>query len=355
MKKNLIWLAKIGVSAAILSYLSYKAWQDHSFDDLVSQPKHWGLLAAALVAALSSMLIAILRWYLLVRTLELPFAVRDALRLGFIGHFFSFLTLGMVGGDLLKCIFIAREQHGRKTEAVASVIVDRMMGLYALFLMTAVAYMFSDLTDPKVRWVCQVNVSLAIIGTCGWVMLLLPGFTELALWRNLAAVPRIGPFSERAISAVRMYRRKLLVLAVSLVMSLGVHTCSTISIYLVARGLPGESPSLGTHFVIVPIAMVANAIPLPGGLGALEAALDFLYRGVAQEGFAGGRGFVIALAYRLITVLLALVGVAYYIAGRRQVTELIHETEEEESKPDQYEPPTLITLPENSKILSRSP
>ena len=50
MKKNLVWLAKIGISAAILGYLSYKAWQDHSFDDLVGQPKHWGLLAGAFVA-----------------------------------------------------------------------------------------------------------------------------------------------------------------------------------------------------------------------------------------------------------------------------------------------------------------
>lgn len=334
MKKNLIWLAKIGISAAILGFLSYRAWQDDSFNDLVSQPKHWGLLAAAFVAALISLLIAILRWYLLVRALELPFKVRDAIRLGFIGHFFTFLTLGMVGGDLLKCIFIAREQHGRKTEAVASVIIDRMMGLYALFLMVAVAFMLSDLSQPEVMRVCQVNVVLAIVGTLGWIMLLTPGFTELKVWDKLAAVPKVGEFSQRAISAVRMYRQKLFVLAISLVMSLGVHAFSTLSIYLVARGLPGESPSLETHFVIVPIAMVANAIPLPGGLGALEAALVFLYRGVDEVGFSGGRGFVIALAYRLITVLLALIGVAYYIAGRRQVADLVHEVEEEEKKSD---------------------
>ena len=59
---------------------------------------------------------------------------------------------------------IAREQHGRKTEAVASVIIDRMMGLYALFLMVAVAFMLSDLSQPEVMRVCQVNVVLAIVG-----------------------------------------------------------------------------------------------------------------------------------------------------------------------------------------------
>lgn len=328
MKRNLIWLGKVGISAAILGYLSYKAWQDDSFSELLTQPKEWGLLAAAFVAALVSILIAFLRWYLLVRALELPFAVRDALRLGFIGHFFSFLTLGMVGGDMLKAIFIAREQRGRKTEAVASVVIDRMIGLYALFLMAAVAFLLSDLSQPQVLRVCQGTVSLTIIGTCGLAMLLVPGFTELGIWKRIDPQTRLGALVLRLLSAVRMYRRKYVVLAVSLVMSLGVHAFSTLSIYLVARGLPGDSPPLATHFVIVPIAMVANAIPLPGGLGALEAALDFLYRGVADASSAGERGFVIALAYRLITVLLALVGVYYYIAGRRQVADLIHAADE---------------------------
>lgn len=335
MKKNLIWLAKIGVSAAILGYLCYKAWQDHSFDELMNQPKHGGLLAAALLTALTAMLLTVVRWYILVRALELPFTVPDALRLGFIGHFFTFVTLGVVGGDLLKAIFIAREQSGRKTEAVASVIIDRVIGLYALFLMAGVAFLLSDLSQPQVLRVCQATVILAIGGTCGLALLLVPGVTDLRLWNQLTGIPKLGGFIGRAISAVKMYRRKRLVLAASLVMSLGAHALSTLSVYFVACGLPGESPTLGTHFVIVPIAMVANAIPLPGGLGAFEAALDFLYRGVAEVGFASERGFVVALGYRLITMLLGLIGVYYYVAGRRQVSALIQVAEESpEDGPD---------------------
>jgi uncharacterized membrane protein YbhN (UPF0104 family) len=56
----------------------------------------------------------------------------------------------------------------------------------------------------------------------------------------------------------------------------------------VSRGLPGESPSLATHVVIVPIALVANIVPLPGGLGAFEAALDYLYRSVSESGSTPG-------------------------------------------------------------------
>lgn len=330
MKKYLIWIAKISVSAAILSYLFYNAWQNRSFDDLVNQPKNWGLLAGGLLVALLSFLVSFLRWYMLVRALELPFAFRNAIRLGFIGHFFSFLTLGMVGGDLLKAIFIAHEQPGRRTEAVASVIIDRVIGLYALFVMATAAFFVSDLSGDAALRVCQVTVGMTIAGTCGLALVLMPGFTSLALWDALAKIPKLGRLIERLVFAVRMYRRKLHVLAVSLVMSLGVHALSTLSVFLVAYGLPGKSPDLGTHFVIVPIAMVANAIPLPGGLGGLEMALEFLYRAVGDASYPDGRGFVIALTYRLITILLALIGVAYYLVGRREVEALIHETEEAE-------------------------
>ena len=63
-------------------------------------------------------------------------------------------------------------------------------------------------------------------------------------------------------------------------------------------------------------------MPLPGGLGAFEYALNSLYPAVAPEGMAEGQGFVVALGYRVITVLLALIGVACYLSNRREMEEL---------------------------------
>ena len=74
------------------------------------------------------------RWYLLVRALQLQFRLVDAFRLGFLGYLFNFVVVGSVGGDLFKAIFIAREQPGRRAEAVATVLVDRIVGVYALVL-----------------------------------------------------------------------------------------------------------------------------------------------------------------------------------------------------------------------------
>jgi uncharacterized membrane protein YbhN (UPF0104 family) len=68
-----------------------------------------------------------------------------------------------------------------------------------------------------------------------------------------------------------------------------------------------------------------GAIPLPGGLGAFEVALDFLYRNISPESVAERQGFVIAIAYRVFTLLIASIGIGYYLASRREVQTLLRE------------------------------
>ena len=144
MKKIAINVLKYGASLAILAYLFWKASGDASFDTLRSQPKNWPLLAAALGLCLTAITATIVRWWMLVRALKLPFTLPEALRLGYIGFLFTFLTLGVMGGDLVKSIFLARKQKGRRTEAVATVVIDRIIGLYALFVVAAIAIFFVD-------------------------------------------------------------------------------------------------------------------------------------------------------------------------------------------------------------------
>gem|GEM_PF-3826882 len=106
--------------------------------------------------------------------------------------------------------------------------------------------------------------------------------------------------------------------------SLGTHTLFTLTIYAIACGLPGEHPSLIQHFVIVPISSSAAATPLPlGALGAFEYVLDFLYKAVSDN----SQGLLVALGYRLLTVVIAMVGACFYLTSRREVSAVLHEAE----------------------------
>jgi hypothetical protein len=67
-------------------------------------------------------------------------------------------------------------------------------------------------------------------------------------------------------------------------------------------------------------------------MGPFEYVLDRLYLCAPMAGGAtmtAGQGLVVALGYRLITVLIAAVGICYYLAGREEVSVVLHDVEEE--------------------------
>ena len=78
--------------------------------------------------------------------------------------------------------------------------------------------------------------------------------------------------------------------------------------------------------------MVAGVIPLPmGALGAIEGALQFLY---GQTGGNVAKGLVVTLVYRLITILIAMVGVGFYVRTRRDLNRVLKEARQVGSADD---------------------
>jgi len=346
LKKRAVQVLKLIVPLAILVWLvsdivyqqPETAGQATAYEQIRDSSKNWGMLASALGFALAAVSVTFYRWYLLVRALELPFRVRDAFRLGFLGFLLNFVSIGSVGGDLFKAIFIAREQTRRRAEAVATVVVDRMIGLYALLVVTSIAIVVWFAVDgpdpsPEVKTICHVTFVLTALGGLGIVAVLIPGLTSGRISDFLSSLPKIGPALKRVITGIRMYRRKPGVLAVISVMSLGVHCLFAMSVYLICAGLFGkeQTPSAAAHLIISPLSMVMAALPIsPAGLGVLEAIMAFLYQEVSQEQVSRQQGAVVALGFRLITIIVAAIGMVYYWTSRKEVVEILHEVEEEE-------------------------
>jgi uncharacterized membrane protein YbhN (UPF0104 family) len=246
----------------------------------------------------------------------------------------TFVSLGSVGGDLFKAVFVAKEQPGRRAEAVATVVLDRVIGLYMLFVLATVAILATNqLHSPveQIAVICKGTLACTALGAAGIAVLLIPGVTQGAFSSFLQRLPRLGPLFGKLLGAIRIYRRKPGMLALACALSVVIHSLSTIGIWLVARGLPGEVPSLADHFVIIPLAMVTGVLPLPvNGLGAFEAVVAFLYQRVPVDlAVAEGRGLVVSLGYRAITILIAMIGVCYYLASRREVAAVLEEAERE--------------------------
>ena len=331
MKKLLITLLKIALSVGILGYLVWDARRNEAFSALWQQPKNWGVLAGALAACSLAVILTLVRWCYLVRALGLPLSMRDALRIGFLGYLFNLAPMGIVGGDLVKGVMLARHQKGRYAEALASVFVDRFIGLYTLFVVASAAIVLSGFWNiAEVRWICDATLLITGVATVAVVLLLLPDRSEGRSTRWIGRIPYVGSPLLRIIDAVQLYRRRLPVLAGSAAMSVAVHSLFTLGVFFIASGLYGRVPALGMHFVLSPLSAATGVLPLP--MGPFEFVLDrlYLYVPVVGGGVMGpGQGLVVALGYRLITVLIAGVGICYYLGSRQELAQALHEAEEE--------------------------
>ena len=323
-RRALVTAVKIALAVAILGYLFQRIQDADGFGRLINEPKHWPSLAAAQLLILVAFSLSYVRWFLLVRGLELKFHLSDAFRLGTLGFMLNQDSPGSVGGDLLKAVFIAREQPESKTEAVATVLIDRVVGLYAMLLIASLGLFLAGNAIDSAKLLRSLQLTVwpaALTGTAGLAFVLSPMATGKHARQVADSLPIVGPTVTRLIEAVDVYRSRRGYLFGALGLALITHSLLIVAFWMVSRGLPVRGPTFVQNASLVPIGLVAGAVlPTPGGLGGLEAAMEFLYTSI---GAARGDGTIVALAYRAMTYVFAAVGVPYAELLRAMVLEVV--------------------------------
>jgi len=316
-------LLRIGIGVGLLAFLIWWNWENIA--RLQGQRIRWGFLLAALLISLAATLLTFLRWHLLVVAQSLPFRVRDCLRIGFVGFLFSQVIPGSVSGDLVKVWMLAREQE-RRTVAVATVVLDRIVGLYALALVTGLAALVSwpALRQvPALRDLVMWVVVVVAAGTAGFVALFAPFLVRGKWIESLARIRFAGGLIRELFGAIAVYQGKWPVILTSILISVLGHVGFASSLYCVAAALQGPLWPARVHYVVAPLGLMINAVPTsPGGLGVGEAAMQFLFNAVGED---GGKAFLMMLGFRATFWVISLIGLGYFLRGfsetRRAMTD----------------------------------
>lgn len=331
------WLKWI-VAFGLLTFLGIQYREQ--FRMLASREIQWSYLAFAFLVCGGSIMLTFFRWYLLVWAQEFPFTVRDAFRMGFIGLVFNYVAPGAAGGDIVKAVMIAREQAKRRTVAVATVLLDRILGVLALFMVGAFAILFQLdlLSHPQIQMIACVLVGGSVAGVIGLAIMLHPRFASSRLLKWLTGLPIVGrPFND-IVLGILLYQQRPVVLVLAVLISIAGHFGMLSAFYLCSQAIqPGAAaPGYWGHLMLIPGAELAGVlIPLPGGVGALEGAIVYVY-GLAAEATASGvdrataeaAGLFTGIAYRVLQVLVAALGSGYYLTARREISQALDETDD---------------------------
>lgn len=350
-------LLKYGIGFGLLAFVIAKYWADQReekveerngeqvvvvtvYDGLGTLLKgpidyQWLVVASILIAGALSL--QLFRWYLLVRAVDLPFTLRNAYRLGLVGVFYNTFLPGSVGGDLVKAYFLAKEHPERKTRAVATVLIDRALGLFGLILFVAVlgsiAWAAGNpqiVANVDLQWIIKVTVVIASTTVVAFLALgLLPQRRVDRFASRLRWIPKIGGSLAEFWYAVWMYRQRMRTMIICVGLSAIAHCCLVFAFHGASRIFPAANPdneaTLAEQVVIAPIGFIAQALPLtPGGVGVGEAVFAWFYKLIGRD---PARGFIARLALRIVEWIIGLIGYIVFLRMRAH-----HElpTEEEE-------------------------
>ena len=262
--------------------LAVVLWQDRAqLREVLGRRIDPGMLGLVLLILQLGLLITFLRWHILVRVIEPSFKLRTTMLLGFIGYVFNLVIPGAVGGDLVKAAYLVR-MHIRKTQAIASLVIDRILGLLGLFVLAAVGGVLAwGLATPDVRRLIVTAWVAMGLGLIGLVAIftrvsprLFPGSKSLGQGRMSTIMAELKAMSTT-------YRQRLDVVLAGLGLSVISHGLNVLVFFLIGTMLfpTRMTTTLGQHFLMVPLTLFTMAAPLPfGALGLTEQVGDQLFK-----------------------------------------------------------------------------
>ena len=218
--------------------------------------------------------LGVIRWRMVLRVhgLALPFS--RAAEISLVAHFFNSFFLGSTGGDLMKAYYAARETRHKKTEAVVTVFVDRLVGLWAMLLFAGIMMLpnWRLLTSDRMLRLPILIVLSMLVGCSVVVAVAFYGGVSRK-WSGardwLRKLPK-GQWLEQLLEACREFGREKFFVSRALVISMALNAVTVVQFMVLASGLGLRIQPIHL-FVIVPTIICIASLPItPSGLGVRE-------------------------------------------------------------------------------------
>lgn len=283
-----------------------------------------GNLATGFCFLMFSAVCCTLRWYLLAAAQGLSLTFSSTFQLTMIGMFFNTFMPGSVGGDLIKAWYVAGREPKRKTKAIFTVILDRVIGLSVFFFYAAVTLLFYH------RWLDD-HTELRLLAYGIWGFTLFSAIFSAVFFISLSYRLPGTQWVRSQLSRVKilynlfeatvLYRHH----ARTIIASLGLSAASIFGMTVLFKlqgnslGIPLE---LALYFFVVPIGLTISAAPiLPGGIGVGQVAFYTLFQWAGlQNPEQGATLFTLIQVY---TILFNCIGAFFYVRFRRQPATLM--------------------------------
>ncbi len=311
MKGNLLRLA---VTIALLALVLSRV--DREELSLAGSEVRVLLLFAAYALNLVMVFLNTYRWQILVRPLGASVGLLRLTSYYFVCMFFNNFMPTSIGGDVIRVLDLARDT-GERSSAMASVLVERLLGLYVLLPISIAAFLYLHPTLPERGSFLAAEAAMAVLFVAG----------TLAIRRSTLrrAEPLLKPFAPlldrmdarrragRLYDFLDAYKKHLGAVLAAFLLSLLSRSVWVFSCWILAESL-GIHLSVAHFFLLMPLVEIGRMIPLSlAGIGIREGVMLLLLR---LFGVSDTRAVLLAfLIYGIFVVNGLIGGIVYGFRG----------------------------------------
>jgi uncharacterized protein (TIRG00374 family) len=309
MKRTLLVAAKVAVSLALLAYL-FATSNLQALEERV-RTADLLMLSAAVGCYVAMLALATWRWQLLLEALGCVAPLRHLTASYLVATFFNNFLPSNIGGDIVR-VRDGSRLTGSTTSSLAVVGIDRILGLGALWVLGAGAFVMAG---PELRGLAGARV---VVGGLGLVFLLLatiffkPGIARRVMAiSHLAKVDWIRERFEEVQAAVHSYRAQVGTIWLAFFASLALQALVVWYFLAIARAL--RIPlTVSAAFLMVPLCTLIQAIPISFNGWGLREGLFTLY--FSQVGLPRESALAFSLTGAGLIILLSLSGAVVWMA-----------------------------------------
>lgn len=296
-RTHLVFVAKLAISVLILVLV----FREVSIGQIAGRidKLHVGLLIpAAGCLAIQAIIIVTWRWHAVLRILHGAVAWIQLAQMVMVGLFFSQALPTTFGGDGMRIWLLSRTAVPLNV-AVRSVVVDRVLGLFGLFLLSlaaSISIAFSFETGASI-------FGLVLVSATGLAFLAL--IPVLIAWFRHIPWPRFQRLLLFLVQETDSIWRDKLRLGYLLLVTVVGHIGVCLAVWLTARAFAVEVP-LAATLVVVPPVVLAAALPISvSGWGVREGGMIF---GLGMLDVSTSDAALVSIAVGLMGAALGMLG-----------------------------------------------
>lgn len=247
-------------------------------DQLKTSLQNTQLLLAGFVLIGVQFIFFAYRWKIIVDIYH-SVAFSKILKLNLISQFFNIFIPGGVGGDLVKAIELSKSENIPKQKTIATIVIDRVIGLYCMILFSTLFLALEMKQLPEIKKFFYISLLMLIVSSVGLIFLstIIKICKTITKNMNYNIIKKVFEGLETLNEGFKSIR-KIKTMLQMILLSFIAQILAITFLHLVVSSTISDTPSFLVFFPLACFAFMASAIPItPGGIGFGQAAFYFIF------------------------------------------------------------------------------